>query len=154
MKIDFLGHHLDCLPELAQLHFNEWQHVSPDTTLEDRILRLQEMARSSDMPFIVVAIENDQLVGSAALVKEDMTTRQDLSPWLANVFVKPEFRQNGIGASLVGHIEGEAARRGIRTLFLYTKRARDLYLKLGWRKVEAREYQGVSVTIMSKKIAV
>jgi GNAT superfamily N-acetyltransferase len=151
VKIDFLGHHLNVLPELAKLHFNEWKHLSPDTTLEDRVLKLRGMAQSSDVPFIVVAIDNSQLAGSAALVREDMRTRKDLSPWLASVFVKPEFRQNGIGTSLVGHIEGEATRRGIRKLFLFTEHARDLYSKLGWFDLEECEYQGVNVAIMFKE---
>ena len=152
-KIDLLGNHLDLLPELAILHFNEWRHFSPDHTREDRVLKLQAIAQSGDVPFIVVAIDNNELMGSAALVNEDMSTRKDLSPWLASVFVKPEFRKNGVGTSLVRHIEGEAQKRGIQKLFLYTEHARKLYAALGWHELEAREYQGVSVVIMYKQFA-
>ena len=153
MKIDYLGHHLDTLPELAQLHYDEWKHFSPDKTLEDRVIKLREVAESSDVPFIVVAIEDEQLMGSAALVNEDMRTRTDLSPWLASVFVKPELRNNGIARRLVRHIEGEAARRGIAKLYLYTEHARDLYIKLGWCDLEDCEYQGVKVSIMFKEFS-
>jgi predicted N-acetyltransferase YhbS len=153
VKIDFLGNHLNLLPELAQLHFDEWNHFSPEKTLEDRVIKIGEMAQSSDVPFIVVAIDNKQLIGSAALVNEDMRTRKDLSPWLASVFVKSEFRKNRIGTSLVGHIEGEAKKRGIEKLFLYTEHARTLYAQLGWHDLEECEYQGVDVTIMHKRIA-
>ncbi len=111
------------------------------------------MAQSGDVPFIVVAIKNNQLIGSAALVNEDMKTRKDLSPWLASVFVKPEFRQAGIGTSLVRNIEGEATSRGIRKLFLFTEHACDLYSKLGWYDLEECEYQGVNVAIMFKEFA-
>jgi predicted N-acetyltransferase YhbS len=151
VKIDFLGNHLDHLPELAKLHFDEWNHFSPDKTLEDRVMKLGEMAQSSDVPFIIVAIDKQQLIGSAALVTEDMGTRKDLSPWLASVFVKPGFRKSGIGTSLVGHIEGEAKKRGIEKLFLYTEHARTLYAQLGWYDLEECEYQGVNVTIMYKQ---
>jgi N-acetylglutamate synthase-like GNAT family acetyltransferase len=153
VNIDFLGQHLYVLPELAKLHFDEWKHLSPDTTLEDRVLKLQTIAQSSDVPCFVVAIDNNVLVGSAALVKEDMRTRKDLSPWLAGVFVKPEYRKNGIATSLVRRIEGEATRRGIRKLFLFTEHARDLYSKLGWYDLEECEYQGVDVAIMFKEFA-
>ena len=153
MKIDFLGNHLNLLPELAKLQFDEWKHFSPGTTLEDRILKLQNMAQSNDVPFMVVAYDNDQLIGSAALVLEDMRTRKDLSPWLASVFVKPEFRKSGIATVLVSHIEDEATRLGIEKLFLYTEHARGLYLKLGWSDIEQCEYQGVNVAIMFKQFS-
>jgi N-acetylglutamate synthase-like GNAT family acetyltransferase len=93
------------------------------------------------------------LIGSAALVLEDMRTRKDLSPWLASVFVKPEFRKSGIATVLVSHIEDEATRLGVEKLFLYTEHARGLYLKLGWSDIEQCEYQGVNVGIMFKQFA-
>lgn len=150
MNIELLGQHLNALPELARLHHDEWRHLSPDKTLEDRIRRLQDMAASDDMPFMVVAIEGKQLVGSAALVFEDMRTRKDLSPWLASVFVKPEFRRRGIATTLVRHIEKSAEQRGIKKLYLFTEHARDLYARLGWRDMEECEYEGAKVVIMSK----
>ena len=151
MKIDYLGNHLDILPELAKLQYDEWKHFTPEKTLEDRVIKLRDMAGSSDVPFMIVAIDNNQLIGSAALVHEDMSTRKDLSPWLASVFVKPEYRQSGIATRLVSHIEGEAEKRGIAKLILYTEHARDLYLKLGWSDIEQCEYQGVNVAIMFKE---
>ncbi|UCH49963.1 MAG: GNAT family N-acetyltransferase [Betaproteobacteria bacterium] len=153
MKIDFLGNHLNLLPELAKLQFDEWKHFSPGKTLEDRVLKLQDIAQSNDVPFMVVAVDDDRLIGSAALALEDMRTRKDLSPWLASVFVKPEFRSNGIATILVRHIEDQATRLGIKKLFLYTERARGLYLKLGWSDIEHCEYMGVDVAVMFKQFA-
>ncbi len=151
MKIDFLGNHLSILPELAQLHFDEWRHFSPDKTLQDRVLKLRGVAKTSDIPFMVVAMNNGRLIGSAALVEEDMSTRKDLSPWFVSVFVKTDHRGNGIASSLVRHIEGEARKRGIEKLYLYTEHARELYLRLGWHDIEQCEYQGVNVAIMYKQ---
>ena len=152
MKIAFLGEHLDVLPELARLQFDEWRHFSPDKTLEDRVCKLQELAASRELPFMVVAIEGNRLVGSAALVYEDLTTRKELSPWLASVFVKPEFRRKGVATTLVRHIEKSAEERGIRKLYLFTEHARGLYARLGWHDMEECEYQGVNVVIMSKRL--
>ncbi|UCD69945.1 MAG: GNAT family N-acetyltransferase [Betaproteobacteria bacterium] len=153
MKIDFLGNHLNVLPELAKLQFDEWRHFSPGATLEDRVIKLQNMAQSNDVPFMVVAADNDRLIGSAALTLEDMRTRKYLLPWLASVFVKPEFRRSGMASLLVRHIEDKAMGLGSEKLFLYTEHARGLYLKLGWRDIEQCEYQGVNVAIMSKQFS-
>jgi len=111
------------------------------------------MAESSDVPFIVVATDNNQLIGSAALVNEDMKTRKDLSPWLASVFVKSEFRKRGIATKLVRYIEEEASKLDIEMLYLYTEHARDLYAGLAWCDLEECEYQGVNVAIMYKRFA-
>ena len=153
VKIDFLGNHMNLLPELAKLQFDEWKHFSPGKTLDDRVVKLQHMAQSDDIPFMVVAVDDGRLIGSAALALEDMRTRKDLSPWLASVFVKPQFRNNGIATTLVRHIETAAMRRGIEKLFLYTEHARGLYLKLGWSDIEQCEYQGVDVAVMCKRFA-
>ncbi len=153
MKIDFLNNYLDFVPKLAELHSNEWSHLSPDVTLEDRAIILKEVAKSIDIPFMLVAVENNQLIGSAALVYEDMKTRKDLSPWLAAVFVKPEFRYKGIGTKLIKRIEIEAKMRGITKLFLYTEHARELYSKLGWHDLEECKYQGFDVVIMYKQLS-
>jgi N-acetylglutamate synthase-like GNAT family acetyltransferase len=153
MKIDFLGNHLVLLPELASLHHHEWKHLSPGRTLGDRVATLREMATTNEVPFIVVATEHDRLVASAALVLEDMTTRKDLSPWLASVFVKPPYRGRGIATMLVRHIEDAARALGIGKLFLYTEHARDLYARLGWRDLEQCDYQAVRVAIMHKPLS-
>lgn len=152
MKIECLGKHPEFLSELARLHFEEWRHLTPGKTLADRIRKLRAMAASDEMPFMVVAFDGRQLIGSAALVYEDMTTRKDLSPWLASVFVKPEFRRKGIAKTLVGYIEKRAAQRNIRRLFLFTEHARGLYADLGWADLQACEYQGADVVIMSREL--
>ena len=154
MKIDFLGNYSEFIPKLAELHFNEWNHLSPDMTVEDRVFKLTEISKSIDVPFMLVAVENNQLIGSAALVYDDMETRKDLSPWLAAVFVKPEYREKGIGTKLITSIEDEAKKRRISKLFLYTEHARRLYSKLGWHDLEECEYQGVDVVIMDKQLSV
>lgn len=153
MKIDFLGNHMNLLPELAKLQFDEWKHFSPGKTLEDRVFKLRKIAQTDDVPFMVVAVDNGQLVGSAALALEDMQTRKDLTPWLASVFVKPEFRKNGVATVLVRHIEDKATELGVKKLFLYTEHARGLYVKLGWSDIEQCEYMGVNVAIMFKQFS-
>ncbi len=153
MRIDPLGNHRHLVPEIARLHFDEWKHFSPAKTLDDRILKLERIAQSTDVPLMLVAIDHDQLIGTAALVEHDMARRTDLSPWLASVFVKPEFRNKGIATILVNRIEDEARKRSIETLYLFTEYARDLYAGLGWHDLEKCEYQGVDVTIMCKRVA-
>ena len=86
------------------------------------------------------------------LVENDMTTRPELSPWLAGVFVPPELRGRGIGAALVERVVHEAGALGVPRLFLYIPGPGTLYRRLGWSVVERTLYRPLwgdqEVTIM------
>jgi GNAT superfamily N-acetyltransferase len=101
----------------------------------------------------VVATDGPTLCGSAILIGADMDTRPELSPWLAGVFVVPEFRRRGIGTSLVEYITDRAGAMGVPTLYLYTPSAERLYSRLGWVPIDRCMYKGVSVVVMSKMLA-
>jgi GNAT superfamily N-acetyltransferase len=84
-----------------------------------------------------------------------MDTRCDLSPWLAQVYVAPEFRGCGIGSALVRAVACEAASLGVHRLYLYTGRNREsFYAKLGWTVREYVEYKGRERVIMETGLAV
>ncbi len=62
------------------------------------------------MPTTFVALKDGKPAGSASLVNLDLSSRQELSPWLAAVYVSPEHRNQGIGAALVNRVVDEARR--------------------------------------------
>lgn len=152
MKIEYLADHPECIPELATLHFAEWSFLNPGESLDDKKAYLKRLCSRHGVPSFIIAIEDGELVGSASLIAQDMDDRPDLTPWLADVFVKPEYRGRGIATSLIQRIESEARIAGIVRLYLYTPDAAKLYQKLGWRIFEACQYKGVEVLIMVKKI--
>jgi GNAT superfamily N-acetyltransferase len=80
------------------------------------------------VPQGVVLLEDGAPAGTASLDHADLDTRPDLTPWLANVFVAPEFRGRGHARRLVRYIE--AASRtggGTEVLYLHTEDAMALY---------------------------
>ena len=149
MQIDYLVNHAHLIPELAQLHFNEWGHYRPNDTVDARAERLRACCGKNALPTVVVALSGAELCGSAMLVANDMDTRPDLSPWLAGVYVKVERRNKGIGSALVTRIVTEAATLGVPRLYLCTDVLEALYARLGWSAVERAPYKGISVTIMT-----
>lgn len=153
MQVVPLADHKAFVRELAELHHAEWSHFNPSLTLEARAEAIAKAAGREGIPSIFIAITGDELIGSAALVQQDMKTRLDLSPWLASVYVKEKFRRQGVASALIDRCESEAARSGVTTWYLYTEFASKLYDNLGWSLMERCEYQGVTVSIMSKGIA-
>jgi GNAT superfamily N-acetyltransferase len=149
MQIDYLANHQHLIPELAQLHFNEWGHYRPNDTVDARAERVRSCCGKRSLPTVVVALCGAELCGSAMLIANDMDTRPDLSPWLAGVYVKVEHRSKGIGSALVSRIVAEAAALGVPRLYLCTDRPEALYARLGWSIVERTPYKGIPVTIMT-----
>jgi GNAT superfamily N-acetyltransferase len=86
------------------------------------------------------------------LAFQDLEERADLTPWLAGVYVKPEWRGQGLAASLIATVEEECRRRSVGTLWLYTRSAENLYARAGWRKVETVTQNGKLYALMRRDL--
>jgi N-acetylglutamate synthase-like GNAT family acetyltransferase len=93
-----------------------------------------------------------KLLGSSMLLPQDMDSRPYLTPWVAGVYVKREYRSRGIGSALVRRIEAEARSLAVATLYLYTPQTEALYERLGWSIIERCEYRNTNVVVMSKDL--
>jgi len=152
MEIAYLIDHAAHIPELARMHFEEWSHLRPGESLETRTARLRSCCGRNSIPTAVVALEGEELLGSALLVAQDLASRPHLTPWLAGIFVKPQHRGQGIGTRLIQRIETEAHSLGTDILYLYTSTTQSLYERLGWSVMERCDYRGTEVVVMSKTL--
>lgn len=148
MEIVPLAEHPEAIPDLARWHLAEWGHYSASRTRESTEARLRRHLASDGIPLTMVALEGGEPVGSAALVWNDLKTRPELSPWLADVVVDPAWRRRGIGSKLVARLAEEARERGVETLYLYTPDQERLYARLGWELMGRVEYREEEVAVM------
>ena len=149
MRIDYLADHPGFIPTLARWHHEEWAYLRPGDTVEARQGRLRDVCGRGEIPTVFVAFAKGTLFGSAMLIAHDMDIRMDLTPWLAGVFVAPDYRRRGIGSTLVRRVVESAAQLGEKRLYLYTPSAEQMYLRLGWSAIERTEYRGKEVVVMS-----
>jgi GNAT superfamily N-acetyltransferase len=149
LVIEYLADHEELAPVLA-----EWHHGDEgDRTPLDFWIRAHEAeARGRTVPTAWVAFAEDVPVGCVSLIRSNMDTHPELTPWLAALFVVPERRWQGIGTALTSRCERAAAELGYRDLYLYTERAADFYGALGWQRRSMEEYEGESVTVMEKRL--
>jgi GNAT superfamily N-acetyltransferase len=152
VTIEYLADRRELIPTLARWLHEEWGHLRPGETADDRAARIERACGYRQVPTVFVALIGDKPVGCASLLENDMTTRPELSPWLAGVFVKPQHRRCGVGAALVERVVEEASALAIPRLYLYTPGPGKLYAKLGWSVVEHTLYKplwgNTEVTIM------
>ena len=148
MRIINLEECVAALPVIAQWHHDEWRDYNPGQTLAQRIQNMQRHLDADLIPSTFVAINQD-VVGSAAIVEHDMDKYQELTPWLASVYVEVSSRGQGIGTSLVSHVMQHAKTAGITSLYLFTPDRQNFYQRLGWQVLSREEYRGHEVTVMS-----
>jgi GNAT superfamily N-acetyltransferase len=149
VRIESIADHLDILEVLAQWHWEEWGHFDPDGSLATWTAGLRERTNRESIPTTYVALAGDELLGSVTLVEHDMTSRCDLSPWLAGLYVAPAFRGRGVGSALTRHAVRHAAAMGVPRLYLHTATAGGLYERLGWRSIANEWYEGELVAVMT-----
>lgn len=134
---------------LAQWHFAEWSYLHPDYTLDQLRQEMQQYLSAQLVPSMFILLNQQQeLLGSASLVAHDLGSRPELSPWLANVFVHPDYRGQGLGRQLVFYVQQQAQRAGIGRLYLFTANQMDFYRGLGWQALDTEQVQGTCQTIM------
>lgn len=141
------------IPTLAEWHFGQWGKWNPENTIEKRIERLQRQTDKSRLPMTIVALYGADPIGSASLVLADLETKEELSPWLASVFVEPNWRDQGVGTSLVQKVCDLAIAMQFDRIYLFTPDKERFYRGLGWKPVERSEYRGDPIVIMSLELS-
>jgi N-acetylglutamate synthase-like GNAT family acetyltransferase len=153
LKIINLRNEPENLLTLASWHQDEWSYLNPGEDLVARISRMQSFLNEDFIRSTFIA-RDEVLLGSAAIVLQDMKTEPQLTPWLASVFIRPEARRQGVGRQLVLHVMEQARKEGIDCLYLYTPDQESFYIKLGWSTIDKLKHQGHDVTIMQVKLNV
>ena len=92
--------------------------------------------RPDEHETVLIALVDGRLAGICLLVLHEFEPLHDVSPWLASLYVAPEYRKRGVTRRLVAAIEDQARSNGVARLHLYTGDAEEFYLKCGWSLAE------------------
>ena len=84
----------------------------------------------------LIALVDGRLAGICLLVLQEFEPLHDVSPWLASLYVAPQYRKRGVARKLVAAIENQARKHGVARLHLYTGDAEKFYVKCGWSLAE------------------
>lgn len=152
MRIELLANRRDAIPTLARWFYDEWSRFRPGWTRQDFEGSIAARCNTDRVPLALIGSEGQELIGTVCLEAHNMDTRRDLSPWLAGLYVKQEWRHQGIGARLVRAIEAKASELGIHKLYLYTPDSEHFYARLGWSLRERTVYRDCEVAIMEKAL--
>ena len=119
-----------------------WRHEAflkeDGFSLADSEAQLTKLTTAPEVPEVaLIARVGGRLAGICLLVLHELApAHEDLSPWLASLYVDQEFRGQGVARRLILAIEEHARRHGVARLHLYTVDAEELYRKCGWAVAE------------------
>ena len=141
----------DLVPTVAGWVWEEFWR-SHGHTLEQTAEAVAATVAARDLPQTYVLLLDEWPVGTATLAARDLEERPDLTPWLAGVFVAPDWRGRGYAALLVSAVENVCLQRSIATLWLYTRNAERIYARCGWRTVETIPRKGRTYALMRRDL--
>jgi GNAT superfamily N-acetyltransferase len=152
-SIGFLNDYPDDIKTVAKWHYDRWQNILPDFTLDSYTEFLFSHYRRGGIPTMFAAIENNLVIGTAALDDDDMDSHPNLSPWLVSLYVDIKYRKQGVGSALINRVIDEARSSGVKNLYLFTP-DREFYLgRFGWKLFFKENYYGDMMSVMVREIS-
>jgi len=131
MKIFELSDRPDKLENSINYFWKCWGNESNFNFYSDCIKN--SFNKEKTIPKFYIGIESDEMIGSYALITNDLLSRQDLMPWLACLFVGERHRKKGYAEMLLNHGLNQAKIKGFEHLYLNTDLV-NFYEKKGWAK--------------------
>lgn len=117
-----------------------WQAFGSENSRDFFASVVQSSLSGADLPQTFIALEGETLAGTVGLWRCDLISRQDLTPWLAALYVDEEFRSQGLGQQLQAFVLEQSRRSGFREVYLYAEFT-GYYERFGWQYIgDALDY--------------
>ena len=129
MNIELITKESNLLEKGIEYFYKNWGSESNFDFYKDCIENSLSINKS--LPKFYVMLDENKIIGSYALLTNDIISRQDLMPWFACLFVDENYRTQGIAKGLMAHGLNECREKGFDTLYLCTD-LNDFYEKNGW----------------------
>ena len=135
----------------AQWAYDDWKETDPSDDIQWYLNVYSESVKDPlSLPISLAAITGaDELVGVACVVSDDeLPDANEPGPWVAAVFVKPEYRGMELGKQLVTEAVRRAREFGHTDVYLYTRHVAHWYETFGWERVRETLIHDKTITVM------
>ncbi|WP_315078781.1 GNAT family N-acetyltransferase [uncultured Clostridium sp.] len=129
-----------------------WREFGNETNRDFFQSIIKHSCKKNSLPLTFIALLDGELVGTVGVWRSDLMSRQDLFPWLSALYVKENYRNQGIGQKLQNFVLTYCKNAGFSEIFLYTD-IDNYYEKFDWKHFEdGVEYSGDYVKIYKKEL--
>jgi predicted N-acetyltransferase YhbS len=152
VEIKLLADCVEVIPAVACLQQMEMYSMRTNRNFKQAIEKFEHRSvHRNKLPISLVAFEDTLPVGSVSLIEHELESHKHLSPWVATLFVSSQYRNQGIGKSLMEEVEKIALEMGYDTLYLFTDKASEYYLKMNWISIENVTPKGKPASVLMQK---
>lgn len=131
MEIFELSEKQNYKEKAIQYFWKQWGSESNFKFYEDCMIH--SLNGKKNLPNFYIGLEKEEIVGSYALLTNDIISRQDLYPWFACLYVNESKRKKGYAEKLLNHALAQAKKMGYNELYLSTDLI-NFYERKGWNQ--------------------
>jgi GNAT superfamily N-acetyltransferase len=151
MRILELSEQPSLLASATQYFWQCWGSATNFPFYEDCIRH--SLSPQNPLPKFYVLLHQEKIIGTYALLVNDINSRQDLLPWLACLYVDEPYRGRSLGSQLLQHASGEARKKGFSRIYLSTD-LENYYEKYAWKHIcEGYNVAGIPLKIYEKDLS-
>jgi GNAT superfamily N-acetyltransferase len=135
LTVSLLADSLDSVEAVADLRWREWGHAPEPEDPAYWLKVTRNEAGRDGLPVTFVAHDKaGAVLGAVGLDTYDLDERHDTTPWVTGMIVRSELRGQGVGRSLMRHLEQWAAEHRFPEVWVGpdTGLAAAFYKKCGW----------------------
>lgn len=134
--------------------FQEWGHYKQGETLETFMEARKQYLNDATLPLTLVVFDGETPVGMCSLA-QTRGILPELAPWLAALYVTPDYRNKKIGRLLEMEICNKAREMGFEKIYLFTSDPLIVpwYTALDWHTKGTEWLWDHTVTIMEKDLS-
>jgi GNAT superfamily N-acetyltransferase len=148
MQIIELSEKPELFEKALDYYWQCWGNEQNRNFYEDAMRHSLDASKS--LPKFYLLLDDEKIVGTYALITNDLNSRQDLWPWLACLFVEPEYRNQGLAEKMLNHGLAEAKQKGFDKLYLSSD-LENFYEKKGWSYLaDCYGFSGGSIKVYEK----
>lgn len=154
LEFQFLADRPDTIDIVSRWYFDEWGYLVQGDSIEAAKDRVLGYTNRDKIPFMLVALEQDECVGAVQLKYREMARAfPDKKHWLGGLYVAKHLRGRRYGTSLVEQVVKLAPDFGVQTLYLQTESLDGgLYAQLGWTPCTRATNHGLDVLVMERHL--
>ena len=152
MRIENLAQHPHLIKSIVSILHASWGELPPWSEKSAIRARLEAGASEALFPHTVVAVtDNADLAATGSVKLCELPNHPDKTHWVGEIFVLPQYRNQGLGSRLTTTLTAYAFAHGVSRIYLYTPDQQALYKRLGWQNVciDTANNEVVSIMVLT-----